>query len=281
MKKITTETIRRKKKNNEIITMLTAYDYPTAEILDEAGIDMLLVGDSLGMVVLGYDNTTEVTMEDMLHHVKAVTRGSKRSLIVADLPFLSYHIGINETVKNAGRLIQEGKANAVKLEGGKEVVPQVKAIVNAGIPVMGHIGLTPQSINQLGGYYVQGKSEEDAKKLIEDAKALEHAGAFSIVLECVPTELAKLITKELNIPTIGIGAGSDCDGQVLVTHDVLGLYSRMVPKFVKQYANIRESIVDATKEYIYEVKEKHFPSNEYVFHLQEEVISKIYGGGEK
>ncbi|MCT4597902.1 MAG: 3-methyl-2-oxobutanoate hydroxymethyltransferase [Vallitalea sp.] len=281
MKKITTETIRRKKKNNEIITMLTAYDYPTAEILDEAGIDMLLVGDSLGMVVLGYDNTTEVTMEDMLHHVKAVTRGSKRSLIVADLPFLSYHIGINETVKNAGRLIQEGKANAVKLEGGKEVVPQVKAIVNAGIPVMGHIGLTPQSINQLGGYYVQGKSEEDAKKLIEDAKALEQAGAFSIVLECVPTELAKLITNELSIPTIGIGAGCDCDGQVLVTHDVLGLYSRMVPKFVKQYANIRESIVDATKEYITEVKEKSFPSNEHVFHLQEEVIGKIYGGGEK
>lgn len=280
MKKITTETIRRKK-NNEIITMLTAYDYPTAEILDESGIDMLLVGDSLGMVVLGYDNTTEVTMEDMLHHVKAVTRGSKRCLIVADLPFLSYHIGINETVKNAGRLIQEGKANAVKLEGGTEVVKQVEAIVNAGIPVMGHIGLTPQSINQLGGYYVQGKSEDDAKKLIEDAKALEQAGAFSIVLECVPTELAKLITKELTIPTIGIGAGCDCDGQVLVTHDVLGLYSKMVPKFVKQYANIRESIVGATKQYISEVKEKNFPSNEHVFHLQEEVIGKIYGGGEK
>lgn len=279
MKKVTTETIRKKKNKNEIITMLTAYDYPTAEILDEAGVDILLVGDSLGMVVLGYDNTTEVTMEDMLHHVKAVTRGSKQSLIVADLPFLSYHIGINEAVRNAGRLIQEGKSNAIKLEGGKEVVEQVKAIVNAGIPVMGHIGLTPQSIHQLGGYYVQGKSEEDANRLLEEAKALEMAGAFAIVLECVSTELAKLITQEICIPTIGIGAGSDCDGQVLVTHDVLGLYSRMVPKFVKQYANIREHIIDATKNYIKEVKEKSFPSEEHVFHLKEDVIGKIYGGG--
>ncbi|MCT4545313.1 MAG: 3-methyl-2-oxobutanoate hydroxymethyltransferase [Vallitalea sp.] len=279
MKKITTETIRRKKNSDEPITMLTAYDYPTAMILDEAGIDILLVGDSVGMVVLGYEDTTQVTMEDMLHHVKAVTRGSKRSLIVADLPFLSYHLGVHEAVKNAGRLIQEGKANAVKLEGGIEVVDQTKAMVNAGIPVMGHLGLTPQSINQLGGYYIQGKSEEKAKKLIEDAKALEEAGVFAIVLECIPTELAELITKNVNVPTIGIGAGANCDGQVLVTHDILNLYSNKSPKFVKEYANIQEIITEATKNYIEDVKSKTFPSSEHVFHIDESVMNLIIYGG--
>ncbi|WP_105613971.1 3-methyl-2-oxobutanoate hydroxymethyltransferase [Vallitalea okinawensis] len=280
MKKVTTETIRRMKTKNEIITMLTAYDYPTAEIFDEAGVDILLVGDSLGMVVLGYEDTTRVTMADMLHHVKAVSRGSKRALIVADLPFLSYHLGVYEAVRNAGRLIQEGKANAVKLEGGKEVLDQVKAIVNAGIPVMGHIGLTPQSINQLGGYYIQGKTEGEAKRLLEDAKELEKAGAFAIVLECVPMELAKMISDEISIPTIGIGAGVSCNGQVLVSHDVLGLYSRMIPKFVKQYADMRTEMQTATKAYVNEVKDKKFPAEEHSFHLSDEVIGKIYGGGE-
>ncbi|GMQ65241.1 3-methyl-2-oxobutanoate hydroxymethyltransferase [Vallitalea sp. AN17-2] len=281
MKTVTTQTIRNKKKNNEIITMLTAYDYPTAAILDEAGIDIILVGDSLGMVILGYENTTEVTIEDMLHHVKAVSRGSKHSLIVADLPFLTYHTGKYEAVRNAGRLVQEGKANAVKLEGGTEVIKQTKAIINAGIPVMGHIGLTPQSINQLGGYYIQGKSEEKAKKLLEDAMALEEAGAFAIVLECIPTELAKLITEKVEIPTIGIGAGSDCDGQVLVTNDILNLYSNMVPKFVKQYANLQDEIIKAASNYIRDVKQKAFPSKEHVFHIKQDVIDSIYGGGKK
>ncbi|WP_339365846.1 3-methyl-2-oxobutanoate hydroxymethyltransferase [Vallitalea maricola] len=261
--------------------MLTAYDYPTAAILDEAGIDIILVGDSLGMVILGYENTTEVTIEDMLHHVKAVSRGSKHSLIVADLPFLTYHTGKYEAVRNAGRLVQEGKANAVKLEGGTEVIKQTKAIINAGIPVMGHIGLTPQSINQLGGYYIQGKSEEKAKKLLEDAMALEEAGAFAIVLECIPTELAKLITEKVEIPTIGIGAGSDCDGQVLVTNDILNLYSNMVPKFVKQYANLQDEIIKAASNYIRDVKQKAFPSKEHVFHIKQDVIDSIYGGGKK
>lgn len=281
MKTVTTQTIRNKKKNNEIITMLTAYDYPTAAILDEAGIDIILVGDSLGMVILGYENTTEVTIEDMLHHVKAVSRGSKHSLIVTDLPFLTYHTGKYEAVRNAGRLVQEGKANAVKLEGGTEVIKQTKAIINAGIPVMGHIGLTPQSINQLGGYYIQGKSEEKAKKLLEDAMALEEAGAFAIVLECIPTELAKLITEKVEIPTIGIGAGSDCDGQVLVTNDILNLYSNMVPKFVKQYANLQDEIMKAASNYIRDVKQKAFPNKEHVFHIKQDVIDSIYGGGKK
>ncbi|GKX29581.1 3-methyl-2-oxobutanoate hydroxymethyltransferase [Vallitalea longa] len=278
MKSITTQTIRKKKLKNEIITMLTAYDYPTALILDEAGIDITLVGDSLGMVVLGYENTTQVTMEDMLHHVKAVTRGSKHPLVVADLPFLSYHTGIYKTVKNAGRLIQEGKANAVKLEGGKEVTEQIQAIINAGIPVMGHIGLTPQSINQLGGYYIQGKTDEQAKKLLADAKALEEAGAFAIVLECIPTELSKLITENIEIPTIGIGAGPHCNGQVLVTHDILNLYSNKTPKFAKKYTDVHGEIMQAALDYIQDVKHKNFPSTEHVFHLKQDVIDSIYGG---
>lgn len=258
--------------------MLTAYDYPTAQIMDEAGVDILLVGDSLGMVVLGYEDTTKVTMEDMLHHVGAVHRGSNRSLIVADLPFLSYHLGVYEAVKNAGRLIREG-ANAVKLEGGREVTSQVEAMVHAGIPVMGHIGLTPQSINQLGGYYIQGKSEEDARRLLDEAKALEKAGAFAIVLECVPMELAKLITDAVEIPTIGIGAGAACDGQVLVSHDIFGLYAKIMPKFVKRFTDIRSHMLKATKDYINEVSGKRFPGEEHSFHLKDEVTIKLYGGG--
>lgn len=269
------------KSKGEKITMLTAYDYPTAEIFDEAGVEMLLVGDSLGMVVLGYEDTTKVTMEDMLHHTKAVSRGGKRALIVADLPFLSYHVGINEAVRNAGKMIRDGGAQAVKLEGGSEVVDQVRAIVNAGIPVMGHIGLTPQAINQLGGYYIQGKTEEDARKLINDAKSLEKAGAFAVVLECVPMELAGLISNAITIPTIGIGAGAGCEGQVLVSHDVMGLYPRMVPKFVKQYANMRSDMLKVAITYVQEVKEGSFPGEEHSFHLKDEIAGKLYGGDDQ
>lgn len=279
MKKITTSTVKRMKKQGEKITMLTAYDYPTAVALEEAEIEMLLVGDSLGMVVLGYEDTTKVTMEDMVHHTKAVVRGASKPLIVADLPFLSYHIDLGETVRNAGRLIQEGGAGAVKLEGGVEVVAQVKAITNAGIPVMGHIGLTPQSIHQMGGYYIQGKTEESANKLLKEAKALEEAGAFAIVLECVPEEVASYITQHVTVPTIGIGAGKGCDGQVLVSHDLLGLYPRSVPKFVKQYTELKETIVSAGQAYRQEVKEGQFPAEEHTFYLKGEVATKLYGGG--
>lgn len=278
MKKVTTTTVRQMKRNREKITMLTAYDYPTAKILDEAGIELLLVGDSLGMVVLGYEDTTKVTMEEMLHHTKAVTRGAKRALVVADLPFLSYHIGIEKAVTNAGRLIQEGEAKAVKLEGGKKVIPQVEAITNAGIPVMGHIGLTPQSVHQMGGYYIQGKSVEGAKQLLDEALALEKAGVFAIVLECVPTEVATYISEHLTIPTIGIGAGDGCDGQVLVSHDLLGLYPRKVAKFVKQYVSLGEEISTAAQAYKDEVKEGSFPSEEHSFPLQQEEAIKLYGG---
>ncbi len=278
-KKVTTETIRQMK-NKEKITMLTAYDYGTAKFLDEAGIDIILVGDSLGMVVLGYEDTTKVTIEDMLHHTKAVSRGNKKSLLVTDMPFLSYHTGVYDTVKNAGYLIRDGNANAVKLEGGREIIDQVKAIMGAGIPVMGHLGLTPQSINQMGGYFIQGKTKKDATKIIEDAKILEEAGVFAIVLECVPTKLAEIISSELSIPTIGIGAGVACDGQVLVTHDLLGLYPRMVPKFVKQYVSLDKNIMSAATEYVKEVKECDFPSKEHSFNINDDALSKLYGGGE-
>ncbi len=258
MKKITTKTIR-ELKNKGKVTMLTAYDYPMAKILDEAGIDTILVGDSLGNVVLGYEDTTHVTMADMLHHTKAVSRGAKHALIVADMPFLSYHTGIYDAVKNAGALIAEGGANAVKLEGGTEICDAVRAITNAGIPVVGHLGLTPQSINQLGGHGKQAKDEASAKKLLEDAKALEEAGAFAVVLECIPDELAKKVTNELNIVTIGIGSGPHCDGQVLVLYDVLGLFKDFTPSFVKKYANMSETVEDAVSDYIKEVKEGVFP----------------------
>lgn len=258
MKKVTTKTIR-EMKGREKASMLTAYDYPMAKILDEAQIDMILVGDSLGNVVLGYEDTTHVTMADMLHHTKAVSRGAKRALIVADMPFLSYHTGVYDAVKNAGALVAEGGANAVKLEGGAEICDAVRAIINAGIPVMGHLGLTPQHINNLGGHGKQAKTEEAAQKLLSDAKALQAAGAFAVVLECIPDELAEKVTKELDIVTIGIGSGAKCDGQVLVLYDILGLFKDFTPSFVKKYADLSMAVNSAVSQYIEEVKGGVFP----------------------
>lgn len=267
IKKITTATFRKKKQNKQKISMLTAYDYSMAKIIDESGVDGILVGDSLGMVVMGYEDTTQVTMEDIIHHSKAVSRGVNRAIIVADMPFLSYHLGVNKSVYNAGRLIQEGKAQAVKLEGGKEIIDSVKAIINAGIPVMGHLGLTPQSVNQFGGYLIQGKTENQAKKIIDDAIALEEAGAFAVVLECVPVELAKIVSAKISIPTIGIGAGSVCDGQILVTHDMLGFTQGNKLKFVKEYTQLANSMDEAVKKYIQEVEQGTFPREEHTFHV--------------
>ncbi|WZL74381.1 3-methyl-2-oxobutanoate hydroxymethyltransferase [Clostridiaceae bacterium 35-E11] len=275
-KKFTVASFLESKKRNEKITMLTAYDYSIAKLIDEAGVEGILVGDSLGMVVLGYESTLEVTVDDIIHHCRAVARGAKNSLIVGDMPFLSYHISIEEAVRNAGRIIQEGKAHAVKLEGGVEMVDKIKAIVQAQIPVMGHLGLTPQSINMFGGFKVQGKSEEQARKIIEDALELEKAGVFAIVLEGIPAKLAEIITKKLTIPTIGIGAGNSCDGQILVTNDMLGMFSDFTPKFVKKYANLKESIIDATREYITEVKAVEFPADEHTFSINEDTLAKLY-----
>lgn len=263
--KITTNTIRQRKIEGKAITMLTAYDYSMARMLDDAGVDMLLVGDSLGNVVLGYDSTLPVTMNDMLHHVKAVCRGAKRSMVVADMPFMSYQVSVEEAVRNAGRILQEGGAQAVKLEGGQEVSATVKAIVQAGIPVIGHLGLTPQSIHQLGGFKVQGTAEDAAQKLLDDARALEASGIFGLVLECIPDGLAKKVTQTLNIPTIGIGAGPNCDGQVLVINDLLGLYSGFTPKFVKKYADLHQEAMAAVEAYIKDVQEKKFPGAEHSF----------------
>ncbi|KNZ68870.1 3-methyl-2-oxobutanoate hydroxymethyltransferase [Thermincola ferriacetica] len=274
-KKVTTLTLKQKKQKGEKITMLTAYDYSAAKIFDEVGIDVLLVGDSLGMVVLGYESTLPVTMEDMLHHVKAVSRGTTNAMVVADMPFMSYHVSVGESVRNAGRFLQEAGANAVKLEGGREVADTVKAIIAAGIPVMGHLGLTPQSINQLGGYRVQGKDEAAARAIINNALALQDAGVFAIVLECVPAPLAKMVTERLDIPTIGIGAGKDCDGQVLVSHDILGLYSDFVPKMAKQYASLKPIIVDAVARYKKEVETGVFPAEEHSFQMAAEELNKL------
>ncbi|NRR22087.1 3-methyl-2-oxobutanoate hydroxymethyltransferase [Brevibacillus sp. MS2.2] len=278
---ITTSSIRKKKEMGTPITMVTAYDYPSAKLVDEAGADMILVGDSLGMVVLGYDSTIPVTMEDMLHHTKAVTRGAKRAFVVADLPFLSYHGTVEEAVKNAGRLMQEGLAKAVKMEGGRELAPIITRCVQAGIPVVGHIGLTPQSVHQLGGYKVQGRDLEAAKKLLDEALAIQEAGAFAIVLECVPEEVAGMIADKLDIAVIGIGAGATCDGQVLVFHDMVGYASDITPKFVKRYANIGETIREAVETYNKEVEARSFPGPEHVFHASEETIKELYGGGVK
>ncbi|MGL5649617.1 MAG: 3-methyl-2-oxobutanoate hydroxymethyltransferase [Clostridium sp.] len=263
-------------KGKERLSMLTAYDFGTAKLVDEAGINGILVGDSLGMVVLGYEDTLEVTMEDMIHHSRAVRRGVKNALVVTDMPFMSYQTSVQDAVFNAGRLVKEGRAEAVKLEGGLEVVPQVEAIVKASIPVMGHIGLTPQSINSIGGFKVQGKEEDKARALIESAKALEKAGAFAIVLECVPSKLSKIITESINIPTIGIGAGNDCDGQILVYQDMVGMFSGFKPKFVKRYRELGEEMKEAFKEYDREVKDKVFPSEEHSFKISDEVIEKLY-----
>ncbi len=253
-----------------VITMLTAYDYPTALAMDKAGIDCILVGDSLGMVVLGYENTLPVTMEEMLHHARAVSRGAKNALLVGDMPFMSYQVSTEDAVRNAGRFLQQGGMDAVKLEGGRERADAVRAIVGTGIPVMGHLGLTPQSVHQLGGFRAQGKTASAAKRLLEDAKILEDAGAFSLVLESVPARLAETISKQISIPTIGIGAGTGCDGQVLVTHDLLGLFDRFTPKFVKQYANFHEEMNKAFTEYIEDVETKRFPAVEHTVEMTDD-----------
>ncbi len=269
-KKVTTLTFRQKKERGEPITMLTAYDYPTAMAIDKAGIDSILVGDSLGMVVLGYENTLPVTMEEMLHHARAVSRGAKSALLVGDMPFMSYQVSTEEAVRNAGRFLQQAGMDAVKLEGGRERADAVRAIVGTGIPVMGHLGLTPQSVHQLGGFRAQGKTASAAKRLLEDAKILEDAGAFSLVLESVPAQLAEYISKQISIPTIGIGAGAGCDGQVLVTHDMLGLFERFTPKFVKQYANLHEVMNKAFADYLDDVETKRFPAVEHTVEMSAE-----------
>ncbi|MCM1161874.1 MAG: 3-methyl-2-oxobutanoate hydroxymethyltransferase [Roseburia sp.] len=274
--KTTVNTFKKAKENGEKLTMLTAYDYSTAKLLEEAGVESILVGDSLGMVCLGYEDTLSVTMEDMIHHTKAVARGAKETLVIADMPFMSYQTSVYDAVVNAGRLIKEGHANAVKLEGGMEVCEQIRAIVNASIPVCAHLGMTPQSINSFGGFIVQGKQEEAAKKLLEEAKAVQEAGAFAVVLECVPEKLATFITENIQIPTIGIGAGAGCDGQVLVYQDMLGLYSDFVPKFVKQFRTLGEEMKGGFRDYIKEVKEGSFPAKEHTFKIDESVIEKLY-----
>ena len=274
--KNTTATFKKAKEEKQKITMLTAYDYSFAKLMDEAGINSILVGDSVGMVCLGYEDTLPVTMEDMIHHTKAVARGAKNALVVADMPFMSYQTSVYDAVVNAGRLIKEGGAQAVKLEGGFEVTVQIKAIVDASIPVVAHIGLTPQSVNAFGGFKVQGKSEAAAQKLLDEARAVEKAGAFAVVMECVPAKLAAKITEELSIPTIGIGAGAGCDGQVLVYQDMLGLFSDFTPKFVKQFANVGEIVKGAFEGYIREVQEGTFPAQEHTFKIDDEVLDKLY-----
>jgi len=269
-------TFKNAKLNGEKITMLTAYDYSTAKLMDEAGIDSILVGDSLGNVILGYEDTISVTMEDMICHGAAVARGAKNALVVVDMPFMSYQASVYDALVNAGRLMKEGRAGAVKLEGGKGVCPQIQAITQAGIPVMAHLGLTPQSIHAFGGHRVQGKTEDAAKRLLEDARAIQEAGAFAVVLECVPSKLAALITKELTIPTIGIGAGNGCDGQILVYQDLLGMFSDFTPKFVKKYANVGEIMKEAFKEYKKEVGMGVFPAKEHEYAISDEVIEKLY-----
>ena len=271
-------TFKEYKLNNKKISMLTAYDYSIAKLMDEAGVNAILVGDSLGMVVLGYEDTLQVTMEDMIHHTRAVARGAKNTLIISDMPFLSYQTSVYDAVCNAGRLVKEGHANAVKLEGGSVVCPQIKAIVDASIPVMGHIGLTPQSVNAFGGFRVQGKSEQAARQLIHAAKEIEQAGAFAITLECIPAKLAELISKSISIPTIGIGAGNGCDGQVLVYQDMLSMFSELTPKFAKSYADIGSEMKKAFIKYIEEVQTGVFPAAEHCFNIEDTIINKLYGG---
>jgi len=276
-KKVTVPAIRAMKSKSRI-GMLTAYDYPSAKVADAAGADILLVGDSLGMVILGYPDTLSVTVEDMLHHTKAVVRGNKSALVVADMPYLSYHVSIEESVRNAGRFVQAG-AHAVKIEGAKESrIKTIEAILDAEIPVMGHIGLTPQSVNALGGFKLQGKNADDARRLLDEAVALERAGCFSLVLECVPSELAAMITEHVTIPTIGIGAGPSCDGQVLVFHDVLGMYDGHTPKFVRQYAHVAQDMQAALEAYLADVRSGAFPDEmKESFHMaSEEELKRLY-----
>ncbi len=265
------------KRRGKRIAMITAYDYTSARIVEAAGMDIILVGDSLGQVVLGYDSTVPVTMEDMLHHIKAVVRGSDKTHIVGDLPFMSYQASESEAVRNAGRLLKEGGAQSVKLEGGKHVAKSMRRIVRAGIPVMGHIGLTPQAVNQLGGYRIQGKTTKAAVELIEDAKAVEDAGAYSVVLEGVPSQLARIVTQRLTIPTIGIGAGVHCDGQVQVFHDMMGLYSDFTPKHARKYANLSADMRGAVADYIQDVRAQSFPSEDESFTLAPNVLAELTG----
>ncbi|RJQ36248.1 MAG: 3-methyl-2-oxobutanoate hydroxymethyltransferase [Dehalococcoidia bacterium] len=263
------------KQQGEKIAMLTAYDYSTAKIIDETGIPLILVGDSLGMVVLGYDSTIPVTIEEMLHHTKAVTRGAKRAIVIGDMPFMTYHVSVEQALTNAARFIQEGGAQAVKLEGGVTVADKVRRIVACGIPVMGHIGLTPQSINQLGGHKIQGKTPQAAAAMLEDAKALDEAGVFAIVLETVPAPLASLITHKVSVPTIGIGAGAGCDGQVQVVNDILGSFSDFVPKHAKQYARLADITLTAVSDYFNEVKSGTFPTEKQSFTMDESVLAEL------
>lgn len=262
-------------KGERKLTMLTAYDYPTAKIVDESGMDMILVGDSLAMVVLGHADTLSVGMPEMIHHTKAVTRGAKRCIVVGDLPFMAYQVSVQQAVENAGRLIKEGGAQAVKLEGGAAVAPQVRAITQAGIPVQGHLGLTPQSAGQLGGFKVQGKSAQAGKQLLEDAQALAEAGCFSLVLEAVPAPLAQRVTRSVSIPTIGIGAGAGCDGQVLVLHDLVGLFDRFLPKFVKRYAELSKEMSRAIAAFKQEVEAGSFPDAEHSFSMKQEELDAL------
>ncbi|MFB0519240.1 MAG: 3-methyl-2-oxobutanoate hydroxymethyltransferase [Acidobacteriota bacterium] len=273
--KITIPKIEEKKRKGEKITMLTAYDYPMARIIDQVGADIILVGDSLANVMLGYPNTLPVTMEEMLHHTRAVARGCRRALLVADMPYLSYHIDIKETIRNAGRFIKEGGAEAVKVEGGKKRAEVISRILDIEIPVMGHIGLTPQSIHQMGGYRVQGSTLNKSLTLVEEARLLEKTGVFSIVLEGIPEEVARIITQEVSIPTIGIGAGKFCDGQVLVVHDMLGFFEEFHPKFVRRYANLQQEIGKAVKQFFTDVREGKFPSESESYHLPPEIAAAL------
>lgn len=273
--RITINDIKEMKLKKERIVMLTAYDYSTAKLVDEAGVPLILVGDSLGMVILGYDSTIPVTIEDMIHHTKAVTRGTKKALVVGDMPFMTYHTNSSDALRNAARFIQEAGAQAIKLEGGEVIAETVKRIVDCGIPVMGHIGLTPQFIHQLGGYKLQGKTPEAAKRLLDDACALEQAGVFAIVLELVPTQLSKLITQSINVPTIGIGAGPDCDGQVQVVSDILGLFTDFVPKHAKQYAKLADNIKAAIANYAAEVKAGSFPTSAHSSSIDESLLKNL------
>ncbi len=276
-KKLSVPGLAEMKRQGQKIKMITAYDYPTALLVDQSPMDMILVGDSLGMVVLGYDSTVPVTMEEMVYHTKPVVRAARNTFVVADLPFMSYQVSVEDALRNSGRLIKEGGADAVKLEGGQSVAETVRAVVSAGIPVMGHIGLTPQTATMLGGLKVQARDAEAAKTLLSDARALEEAGIFAIVLEAIPSQLAELVTQQLSVPTIGIGAGPKCDGQVLVLHDLLGLFQRFTPKFVKRYAALGESVATALASYCQEVEGGQFPGAEHSFNMKEDELARLLG----
>ena len=275
--RLTIKDLQDMKARGEKIPMMTAYDYTAGKLLEQAGIPLMLVGDSLGMVVLGYDSTVPVTMGDMLHHIKTVVRGTEKAHIVGDLPFMSYHAEVSEAIRNAGRILKEGGAQSIKLEGGQAMAETVNRIVKSGIPVMGHVGLTPQSVNQLGGYRVQGKTISDAIRLMEDTRALEEAGAYAVVLECVPAALAQMITDRLSIPTIGIGAGAGCDGQVQVLHDFLGLFTDFLPKHARRYANLAETIQDAASQYISDVHLGEFPTDKESYKMSQSVLDELAG----